>query len=117
MVKKWYIWLSFPAFAVLGSLTMLQCLVPRKGCLLLMIKFQIVLTVLSIGIVMLPIVMNEIVTRSLFWEILMWVSLYVIGVIATYLLECWRERNLPHLIKQNQGEVINGEQGDGEDTD
>ena len=115
MVKKKYIWFSFPAFVVLGSLTMLQCLAPRKGCLLLMIKFQVIATALSVGVVMIPMAVNEIAARvdSLFGEVLMWVSLYVVGVIATYLLVLWREKNLPHLLKAKKSETSEKSQGDG----
>ena len=101
MVKKRYIWFSVPALILLLNLTMLQCLFPRKGCLLLMVKFQLAFSVLVVGVTGIPVAINEMATRinSPFGTILAWLTLYFVGVLATYLLTLWREKNMPHLRK------------------
>jgi len=101
MVGKWYIWLSLPAFVLLGNVIMLQCLIPRKGCLLLVIKCMVMLTALGGSVAIIVVLANEfpLWLESPFGTILMWLTLYFVGVLATYLLTLWREKNMPHLRK------------------
>ena len=102
MVKKRYIWLSMPAFIILANLTMWQCLFPRKGCLWLMIKLQLALSVLLIGAVGIPVAISEIAARmdSVILTILSWVAMYFSGVLATHLLARWREKNISQLLRR-----------------
>lgn len=105
MKKVWYIWLSVLAFWLLSALTILQCFVPRKGCLLLVVKGSLVVAVLFGIVIALPMMLVFELTAqtdSILATSVVWLVPYFCGVLATYVLVRWREKNIPHMLKSER---------------
>ena len=118
--KPWYIWLSFYAFIALAFNTMVRITFSESssthdkssikiGAHLCTIMFATLgpLAMLSILLYNTPIRDSWIPTTT----VLVFVYMYFAGVYATYSHVCWRDKNIPHLLKKKDN---NNEQPTGE---
>jgi hypothetical protein len=118
--KPWYIWLSIPAFMLLTWDTSKRIHAPPfhnpftlmrdSERFLLQIKSSLNVIVLWACLVMLPMVSfilydallsNKYPQLSSMVGAVLFVSLYLLGVYATYKHVIWREKNISHLLNKS----------------
>ena len=114
--QPWYIWFSIPAFGFLFLDTAIRVCFREKKDTTDIMWLRALGNIMGLTIVVIALPMTLVGQLALLVEshfgrdsffatavrIILWISLYFLGVYATYRHELWRRKNIPYLLKSKQ---------------